>query len=442
MLHTLLFVLTYFSGVILAFVSNPAFAFVLYEMVYFFFPDNRWWGYMLPDLSYSFYTVILMVVLLLVNFKESSKNKILAMPQFKWLFLVSVCFAVASFFSVFPIVHNQFLKNYLTMVGIICIAYKLIDTDKKLNIVIWGYISGVWYMGFYIYQMGRNSGDRVEGMGTVDAITSNGLAAAIAPSLVLCLYYYWRFNEKHLKLLFVVAGIFTANAIVLINSRGAFLAVTCSLAYFMYFLFFSSMQKKFQKATVIWLIVAGLGGVVYLADDSFLDRMSTITQSTAVNTEQETAATRTVFWAAAWKMAQDHPLGVGTNGFEYYAPFYIPENVHTGRSRNRAVHSSWFEALSEIGYLGLFALVMVFISSFKGTKKCKELFRARKDIDQYFKIIAIEAALISFMVSMVFINRFKAEVLYWLILYAACAYNIYVVKESKDVSTNKTSNNR
>jgi len=35
--------------------------------------------------------------------------------------------------------------------------------------------------------------------------------------------------------------------------------------------------------------------------------------------------------------------------------------------------------------------------------------------------------LISFLVTATFMNRFRAEALYWIILYTACAYNIYVL---------------
>lgn len=60
MLNFLLFVTCYLGGFILAFISNPAWSFVLYQLVYFMNPLERWWSYMIPSLSYSFFTVILM----------------------------------------------------------------------------------------------------------------------------------------------------------------------------------------------------------------------------------------------------------------------------------------------------------------------------------------------------------------------------------------------
>ena len=96
---------------------------------------------------------------------------------------------------------------------------------QKLDFAICGYLFGCWYISFLTYQTGRNRGDRVEGIGTVDAPDANGIAAALAPSVVLCLYYFWLTKNKYIKIIFVIAGVFSANALILINSRASFLAV-------------------------------------------------------------------------------------------------------------------------------------------------------------------------------------------------------------------------
>jgi len=425
MLHIIFFIITFFLGFLLTIILNPIFSFALYEAVYFLYPENRWWGGGVPNISYSFYSVLLMLSVLLFNYKDTMRNRLLAPPQMKWLFMVGITFLLASFTAVFPEFHNQSVRDFITLIAVIVIAYKIIDSDKKLNIAIWGYLYGAFYLGFYIFQQGRNAGDRVEYIGTADATDSNGIAAALVPSVVLCLYYFWVSNKTYRRFIFILAGIFTANALVLINSRGAFLGVACSLAYFMYFMYFSPIQKKNQKTTVIFLMLIGMSGVVYLVDDSFIERMQTMTVKKDVT--EQSGSTRMIFWSAAWEMAKDHPMGLGARGFQFYAPLYIPEEVGTGGSRHRAVHSSWFEALSEAGYLGLISFCMMLFSSFNATRACKILAKKQQDIDRYFKIIAIEAALIGFIITMTFLNRYRAEVLYWLVLYTICAYNIYII---------------
>lgn len=430
MISVLLFYVSNILGYSLAIFRLPIFAFVLYQAIYFFHPEKRWWGVSIPDISYSFFAVLLMLVLFIANFKRCNRNKVFETPQFKWMYAVLFIYSITYFYAVNPESHATALNYFFKLIVIMTIAYKFCDTDQKLNYALYGYIFGAWYVSFYIWQVGRNSGHRVENVGTVDAPDANGLAAAITPALVLCLYYFWTHNKKTVKLIFILAGIFIANAIVLINSRGAFLGAAVGVGFFMYYMYTSSFQRKHQKKMAIFLTIFGLAGAGYLADDSFKERILSIVGQSEVDTTKESGSTRTVFWQAAWDMAEDYPLGNGYRGFNYYAPFYIPENVNTGAGRNRSVHSTWFETLSEIGYLGLFAFCMMLYSSHKTLNKCKIKLKETKHINEYFKVISLQAALLSFVVAMTFLNRMRAEILYWCILYSACAYNIYVLKSS------------
>lgn len=61
-------------------------------------------------------------------------------------------------------------------------------------------------------------------------------------------------------------------------------------------------------------------------------------------------------------------------------------------------------------------------------EKNKEKLIELKLYDCYFKVIALEGALISYLVAASFINRSRAEILYWLILFILVAFNIYVLK--------------
>ncbi|WP_252732293.1 O-antigen ligase family protein [Paraglaciecola arctica] len=317
------------------------------------------------------------------------------------------------------------------------LAYKMCTTKKHLDIILYGYIFGSWYLSFIAYQVGRQYGDRLAGVYTVDAPDVNFVGAAIAPSLVLCLYFFWIKKNLFYRSLFVIAGAFIANALVLINSRGAYIAVALSIAYFMYHMFFSSFQRKYQKGTAIFILLAGLASLAVVMDRSSIERILSINENTRVQESQETAATRTVFWLAAWDMAKDYPLGTGYEGFSYYSNQYIPDHVNTGRSRNRAVHSTWFETLSEVGYLGLVLFVLMLFSSFKILKITKKHLKKQNMVDDYFKIFALEGTLLAFMVAMTFINRMRAEVLHWCILFACVAYSVYVLN-NKDNNVNST----
>lgn len=411
-------------------------AFVVYQAVYFFNPDGRWWGSLVPGISYSYYIVVFMVLLFIFNFGKLNQNKILKAPPLKWAWIVLGLWALSYFYAVLPEAHLRFLDFYFKLLVIISVAYKLCQNRQDLNYVLLGYVFSAWYVSFYIFQVGRNVGNRVEGIGLVDSPDANGIAAAIAPSIVLCLYYFWISKNKTFKLVLALAGAFLANSIVLINSRGAMLSVAAGIMFFMYHMFTSSFQRKYQKMTAVLITVAGLSGAVYILDESAINRIIGISGEIAEKEERQTGATRTLFWLAAWEMTKDHPLGSGYKGFNYYAPYYLPQDLDTGGSRHRTVHSTWFEVLTEIGYLGLVCFLMMLYATWNSLNKAKEYLKNTEDVDEYFKMIAIQSAMISFMIAMTFLNRMRAEILHWIIMYSAMAYNIYILKESKESKVN------
>ena len=179
---------------------------------------------MIPNISYSFFVVLLMIGMFVASFSKYNRNSFFAVPQFKWIFLVCGLFTISSLYAIYPDSHSQALGFFIKLVVIICLAYKLIDTTKTFNGSLYAYIAGAAYIGFLTYQSGRNSGDRVEGIGTIDSPESNGIAVAIAPAAIIALYYLWVSKKNSVRFGMLMAGAFIANALVLINSRGAILA--------------------------------------------------------------------------------------------------------------------------------------------------------------------------------------------------------------------------
>ena len=431
MMNLLLFIGTYASTSFLSLWRYPFFAFILYQTVYFFFPSGRWWSYMLPGLPFSMLSVLLMMAVLVLNRAETFKQPAFKVPSFKWFYVLVFLYFITYFYAAMPDIHIEFAINYVKLAVIMTVAYKLCNSEKALNGALYAYIFGAWYVGFLAYQVGRGADGRLQNVYLVDAPDVNFVAAAIAPSLIFCLYFFWIQKSNVKRGLVSIAGAFVANAIVLCNSRGAYLAVVGGAAYFMFFMFFSSFQRKYQKLTAIFVIVAGVGALAVVMDESSIKRVLTIADNTEVVEERETAATRTQFWVAAIDMAKDYPLGGGYEAFTFRSAFYIPENIATGGSRSRAVHSSWFETLSEVGYLGLYIYLMMIITSFLTARKTKKYLREHKMVDEYFKIIAMEGALLSYMIAMTFINRMRAEVFHWLLLFIWIAYNVYVLQQKK-----------
>lgn len=429
MLSAIFFIMTFLASITLAIRNSAIYIFVLYQAYYFFNPPTKWWGSYIPDWSFSFYIVLTLLIISAVNWSKYKENKIFEIPQFKFLLITTILYFIAQFYAVFPLNHAIALDAIMTLTVIVFVVYRMVRTETELDIIMRGYVLFAGYMGFYVSQVGRVRNGRFEGAGMVDSPDANGLGAALAPAIILCLYYFWSRPRLLSRIFFAVVGALLLNALVQIGSRGAFLGAFAGCSLFMISLYFSSARKKHQRKAVVLVLLFGLLGVGVVTDSAFWNRMSTIkTQKLETAEVQESGSTRVYFWLAAIEMTKDHPFGAGASAFIYYSDDYIPQNINTGGSRNRAVHSTWFEVLTEIGFLGFISFSMMIFYSLVTLRRTMNQLKLDNRTDDFQKVIAIGCGFTCFLVSMTFLNRFRAEILYWFILFAACAYNIYVLK--------------
>ena len=432
----LVFLLIFALAIVLSFTTAGISTFVGYQIIYFMNPANRWWSKDIPNLPYSYITVLILLTILFINFKKFSiGSRWFDQIVIKLLLLLLAYYYLVYFVALRPAVHLQFTINFSTLIFTMLVVYKLIRTEAALNIVLWGYIFGASYIGYVATITGRNSNSRVEGIGMVDGFQANDTAAALVPAFSLLMYFAWQGNFK-LRMLSAVLGVFIANGLVLINSRGSFLGVVSSLGIFIMFMIFSKYQQKGQKLMAIFVIVLAvcLGG--YVADDSFWERMNTLTN---LEDEKESGSSRTVFWMATLDMLESHPFGMGAKGFNVLSALYIDKEYMAG-STNKTVHSSWFQGLSEVGWIGMAIFLLMMYKLFRGSQKVKKLAIEHKAFNVYFKILALECATLGFLVPASFINRFRAEILYWMIFFLLIAIKIYSEKYQIS-SKNKSANN-
>jgi len=425
----LLFLFLFMAGIFAALFVTSVSSVLVYLLVYFVNPDSRWWAASIPGLQYSFIASLLMLMTLGVQYKELSLHAQWGkQPVFKWMIAILMMYCFMINFAIVVESHKSFTFEFAKLVIIILCAYKLISSERALNACLWAYIAGATYIGYLAYSGGRNAEGRVEGIGMVDTGgDGNMTAAAIVPALIILTYMAWTGNKK-IKVLAVFCGAFIANGIVLINSRGAFLGAVVGILFFLFYMIFSRYQRKGQRGIAILIILMGLAGTIYVADDAFLSRMATLQD---VDDGGKSGSHRIDFWMATFDVLRDYPLGVGIQGFIELSPNYLPEHYFEGRERGKATHSTWFQILSEIGWLGLFFMSALLMSTFKISRTTKRYLVEVENYDAYFKVLSLEAALLSFLVAVSFIDRARSEMLYWLILFIAIASNIYYLRSSE-----------
>jgi hypothetical protein len=420
----LLFLVVFSLGIVMGLFYSGSAAFMTYQIVYFLNPDNRWWYSDIPGLRYSFIAATVMLAALIARHRQYWRASPWAkQPPFKWMAFLLIVYHVAYYtFALDPQTHGQFTFEFTKLVVIVFVAYKLIDSEKGFDACLWTYLVGAGYIGYLATTIGRNSGWRVEGIGMVDSPDANGTAAALVPAAALLIYFAWQ-GRAWVKLLAVVLAAYIINGLVLINSRGAFLGVLVSAGLFVLSMLVSRHQKKGQRLSAILVIVLGTAGALYLTDDTFWTRMDTIRS----DDEKTSGASRITFWLTTFEMLEDHPFGLGIRGYNLLAPQYMDDETRGG-VEHRSVHSLWFQGLSEVGWVGFSIFVSMLLSLFSFSRRAKTLLIDQGRYEIYFKVVALECALIGYLTAGTFIDQFRAVILYWMVLFVALAVKFYYLR--------------
>ncbi|GAB5415413.1 MAG: O-antigen ligase family protein [Congregibacter sp.] len=428
MISMLLFYLSQLSTLVLSFAYMPVLSFVGYQIIYFMYHPARWWYGGVPSLRYSLVFSLLVLGHAALYKIRGNGLRFGTSPPVICMFLLVAWYGAVNLWAFSPITHAFAFEHFVKTVVIAAAAYCLCDTRKGLDYLMIGYVLGAAYIGYYAYQFGRTGGGRVEGIGMVDSPDVNDVAAMLAPAAVFALHLFWRYEKLWQRVLVVIAGAFIVNSLVLMSSRGAFLGVSLGSAYYMGRLFFAPVPVPNLKAKVIGIGLAGVLGLLYVVDDIAISRFASLREEARVeDTSRQRGSTRIYFWLAAFEMTKDYPLGLGAGGFVLNSHRYIREDVDTGRSRNRAAHSSWFQTLTEVGYPGfaLFAGMLGFVGL--GLGKARKQMVLNGDNRGFFVVVGVQSACLAYLVAMTFIDRMRAEALYWLVLMGAAAYQIYFV---------------
>jgi len=427
------FLLFYAISIYGTFFKDISWGINLYIMQYWLNPVDRWWYGGLPSVRWSFTVAICILAAFFIKKSKYKKTGLFDAPQIKWLLINAVWFAMISQWAVWPYMQSKFLQDHIKLIIFILLAYKTIDTPKKFEGVMWTMMLGAYYVSYESKRVGRNSDGRVEGTGPADAGGDGNNAAASLVSVIPVLLYFvvrsfvvktklW----KRLFLLFLMA--FILNGVVLINSRGSFLGLVASCAYFGFYVFTNRKVTMKQRFQLIGVVILGLCAFLYLADDSFWERMESISEESESDTG---GGGRKLFWSLSLEMVKEYPWGAGGWGFQRLSPHYVPPEYMPRNASVRAVHSLYFQCIIERGYMGTVFFAALLLSNFLFIKKTQKYLLNKGDMPSYFLGLAIESGYIAFLAAATFINRLNCEILYWQPLFIACFGNIYMLQEQK-----------
>ncbi len=408
---TIAWLCLYFGGLAVSLIKGPIYGLITYFFTYY---TQFSWGKQHKTERWSLYASLAVFASYIIKKNAEVQLSHFEMPQMKWLIIFLLNMVFVGFFAVAPEANQReliaFAKLSVLYFLTICIVRKKLHYKLFLWIQVWGsYLFGWQGHG------AKLTGGRLEGIGGPETTTSNGLANHLIMILPFFnnLFFY---GNKWEKLAVIWATPWVLNAIILCNSRGAFLGIVA-----MAIMAYARAQKKIRKKMLVGMILGALL-FVYLADERFWERMDTLKEG------GEKSSGRVETWKGALNLIKDHPLGVGGQGFVYLSPIYIPEVVAEHGGEQRSVHNSYLKVATNYGIQGFILYALFIYGTLRQLRHMRKRVGAENDLFYHTESTAIEIAIWGFLIAATFGARPYFETLFW---YCAIANALSNIQQSE-----------
>lgn len=238
---------------------------------------------------------------------------------------------------------------------------------------------------------------------------NNDLALAFVMTIPLCWYMRFSVPWKLARLLLLFMIFCMCAAVVMTHSRGGALALAVTI------IALSLRSRHKIGALVLFALLAA--PAVYMVQDSYLDRLSTLK-----NPEEEGSANSRIQLAkAAIAMWRDYPLlGVGFGGQNFAATV----SQYLGWRKAAVAHNTYVQLLADCGIFALLIwCALLFGTIFFIGRMAKGI--RQENPEMAHMGFAIQVSLIGFAVGSAFLSRFQFDMYYMLLMAAACWREVY-----------------
>ncbi|MGH8264728.1 MAG: O-antigen ligase family protein [Steroidobacteraceae bacterium] len=423
------FLLCFATGIWLAFFRHAKYGLYLYMAIYYLDPHSRWWGQFMPNMRWS---LLAGLILLLATLRLPSRPDVV--PWFrttpaKLLIAFTLWMWLQNLWALAPDEHLEGTILFTKYVVLFAIFYRLMETPADVRDCLVVHVAGCAYLGWLGYI--APPGGRLEGVGGPGIDDANALAmfmgtGIICGAMVILAERGWRQWLAMLSMPFIL------NTIVQSQSRGAMLAIVCA-GLILFYMKPRPYRIHFYAFALLGVVLFGI-----VAQDSFWNRMRTLTATVDQNVELDSSAeSRIVVVKAQFRMAWDYPLGVGHRGTAVLSPRYLdakwlakspddPDGIGA-----RSSHNSYMSALVEQGipgaivFLGFPVWVLRSVGVFKRHQKVAA--NAKSHLLIYAP--ATIGALVVVFVAGMFTDYIKTEVQIWMFALLAALSRVLLPRE-------------
>jgi len=338
----------------------PFYALLVYLAYAYFRPEYWLWINVVPP-NFSFITAAYVVLFSLLSGQRFVMNNRIALI-FAFLVHSFISTLLSNYFTYGWVYWMDFFKSTIMTYFIIILVTDF--TKFRLVLLIMALFIGVEgaKQGWVYLLTAPGSAVNLNGQAILGDNNGTALGMLMLVPVIALLAQTTQHRWSRYGFWFLLIGVLYRSLST--HSRGGFLA--CMALGGTYLL--RSRQR--------WRVLLGIAVVVALVlpalPEKFWDRMHTIQTYDDEETKDSSIQGRLHFWSVAVDMANAHPLlGIGYN---CYNAAYNTYDFSQGKYRqNRAVHSSYFGVLAELGYVGATLYGLIILSALQSCRRVHKL---------------------------------------------------------------------
>lgn len=385
----------------------------LYIMTFYAHPEGWWWGSGLltsMGIRWNLLAALIFAVGVLFDGREKPAR---AGKSAHAVLLLLLLYAVNA-----SVVHLQSAsdpeESWLGLVmvwknlGLLVLMLAAIRDNFDLKLMIYSVILGASYIGYEVYfnDVGHLREGRLEGIPLLNADEADNLAGLLCLSIPLCGYLL--FVGKRIERLVAFISVALILEIILrCVSRGAFLALIGGGVWLA-----AGAKGRVRYYAMAGAILAGVAAFVMMGEAQEGITTRFLTTFAPSESRDESAQSRLHFWSQALKMIGDHPLGSGgTAAFRSDLGYSYLEQI--GVTRRRAVHNGYLNIAAGWGVQGLLIYLAALLLAWRRLRAGVSLARSLDNHRASFLGCCIDAALVTQLITCMFISTLGAEWFFW-----------------------------
>lgn len=342
-----------FAGLLMV-LKYPHYGIYLWAWLGYMNPHKLAWGFA-TSIPFALMTVVVTVTAYIFS-KESKRlpwtpETVLIVIYFLWV-------TVTTYFSLYPDLAWVEWQRVLKIQFMTLLTAMLIINRERLEGLIW--VIAISF-GFYgvkggVFTILKGGINHVQGPAGTFISGNNEIGLAMVMTIPLIRYLHLQEKNKFIRFGLAACMVLTGISAIGTQSRGALLAMS-AMGGFLW------LKSRNKASTAVFILVA-MVTIAGIMPQQYWDRMNTIKTY-----EQDASAMgRINAWHTGFNMAKDRITGGGLQAFqaatfEKYAP--NPDDVHD-------VHSIYFEAMGEQGFIGLGMFLLIGFTAWRtGSKVIK-----------------------------------------------------------------------